>query len=296
MPTYATPGPINVRIDLLLGDTRIIASNRDTTVVDVLGDDDTTRIGFAGDQLTVSAPNAGDRGGLLGWGLGLLGLGPGCGVTVTIEVPTDSRVRATSRYGSLSAEGRLGDCHVRTDYGDVHLGETGSVEIRGRHGEITVEHVAGDAEITTSSGEVRIGVAEGSATITNNHSDITVGQALGPLHLRGAHGDMTVDRVHDAVVARNAYGAVRIAELVAGSCDVATTYGEIEIGIAEGTAAWLDVESDTGSVNNRLDEQPGPDTFDRTAEIHARTRDGDVVIRRARPQSASRPHRFWRKR
>ena len=39
MPTFATPGPISVRIDLPFGDTSIVASDRDTTVVDVLGDD-----------------------------------------------------------------------------------------------------------------------------------------------------------------------------------------------------------------------------------------------------------------
>jgi hypothetical protein len=119
-----------------------------------------------------------------------------------------------------------------------------------------------------------------------------VDEAMGALQLRGTHGEVSVGRVLDGLLARNAYGGVRVDELVAGACDVATTYGEIEIGIAEGTAAWLDIASDTGSVHNRLDEQPGPDAFDRTCEINARTRDGDIVIRRARRPAEAKP-RFW---
>jgi hypothetical protein len=203
-------------------------------------------------------------------------------VTVTVELPAGSRVQAGTRYGSVSAEGRLDTCRVTTAYGEVRLGETGRLEVRGGHGDISVEHVAGDAEITTASGDVRVGVVEGAATITDKHSDIAVAEAMGPLHLRGTHGEVSVGRVFDGMVARNAYGGVHVDELVAGACDVATTYGEVEIGIAEGTAAWLDVGSDTGTVHTRLDEQPGPEAFDRTCEIHARTRDGDIVVRRAR--------------
>jgi len=292
MPTYATPGPVNVRIDLPLGETRIIASDRDTTVVDILGEADAIRCELAGNQLTVST--AADRGGLLGWGLGVLGLGPGSGATVTVEVPAGSDLHATTRHGSLSTEGRLGTCRVHTEYGDVHLDEVGPVEIRSRHAEISVEHATADLEITTSSGDVRIGLVEGSAAITDNDSDITLTEARGPLQLRGSHGDMAIERLSADLLARNAYGSVRVTEVVEGTCDVATTYGEVEIGIAEGTAAWLDVRSDSGTVHNRLDRQPGPDAFDHTAEIRARTRDGDVLIHRGRP-AQPRPHRFWKR-
>ena len=286
MPTFATPCPISLRIDLPFGDTRIIASDRDTTVVDVLGDADAIRVGCTGDDVTVTATGSTSDRGLLGWGLGLLGIGPDSDVSVTVELPAGSRVQAATRYGSVTAEGRLDTCRVTTAYGEVRLGETGRLEVRGGHGDISVEHVAGDAEITTASGDVRVGVVEGTATITDKHSDIALAEAMGPLHLRGTHGEVSVGRVFDGMVVRNAYGGVHVDELVAGACDVATTYGEVEIGIAEGTAAWLDVGSDTGAVHNRLAEQPGPAAFDRTCGIHARTRDGDIVIRRARTTGA----------
>jgi hypothetical protein len=227
-----------------------------------------------------------DRGGVLGWGLGMLGLGPGSVATITVEVPIGSDLHVTTRHGSLSTEGSLGTCRAYTEFGGVHLDDVGSVEIRSRHADISVEHASADLKITTSSGDVRVGVVEGSASITNNDSDITLSEAHGPLQLRGSHGDMAIDRLYADLLARNAYGSVEIIEVVEGTCDIATTYGEVEIGIAEGTAAWLDVRSDTGTVRNRLDQQPGPDEFDHTADVRARTRDGDVLIHRA----ASRRH------
>lgn len=291
MPTYPTPGPISVRIDLPLGDARIIASDRDTTVVDVLGDGDAIRTELSGTRLTVST--TADRGGLLSRGLGLVGLGRGADATVTVEVPTGSDLLATIGHGSLSTRGRLGTCQVRSDYGDVHLDEVGPVEVHARHAEISIEHATADLAITTSSGDVRVGVVEGNAVITDNDSDIALADARGPLQLRGSHGEMAVERLCADLTARNAYGGVRIAELVEGTCDIATTYGDVEIGIAEGTATWLDVRSDTGAVRNQLDEHAGPNGFEHTAEVHAHTRDGEVLIRRAGP-APTRTNRFWR--
>jgi DUF4097 and DUF4098 domain-containing protein YvlB len=291
MPTYTTPSPVDARIDLPLSDIRVIASDRDTTVVDVVGDDDAIRCVFSRNQLTLST--TADRGGVVGWGLGMLGLGPSSGATVTVEVPTGSDLHATARHGSLSTQGSLGTCQVHTEHGGVHLDEVGPVEIRSRHSEISVEHATADLEITTSSGDVRVGVIAGSASITNNDSDILVNDPHGPRQLRGSHGDMTIERLYADLLARNAYGNVRVTEVVAGTCDIATTYGEVEIGIAEGTAAWLDVRSDAGTVRNRLDQQPGPDAFDHAAEVRAQTRDGDILIRRGRP-AQPRPHRFWK--
>jgi Toastrack DUF4097 len=291
MPTFGTPGPITVVVDLPMADTRIVASDRQETVVDLLGDDDSTTIDFTGDRLTITAPAA--KSGLLHWGLGLLGLGAGSGETVIVEVPTDSRLQVTTRYGSVSTEGRLGACRVRSDYGDVHLDHTGPLDLRCRHGEVWVGQVTGDAEIVASSGDTRVDAVRGTTAITNDNSDISVGVVTGPATLRSSHGETSVDRVLDGVTVRNAYGGVHIRELVAGACDLTTTYGEIDIGIAEGTAVWLDIGSDSGSVRNRLPEQPGPDAFERTAEIHARTRDGDVVVRRARPPKEER--RWWKR-
>jgi len=61
-----------------------------------------------------------------------------------------------------------------------------------------------------------------------------------------------------------------------------TAAGELEVGIREGTAAWLDVSSHYGRVRNSLDETDSPEQSEATVEIRARTSYGDINIRRAR--------------
>jgi DUF4097 and DUF4098 domain-containing protein YvlB len=96
-----------------------------------------------------------------------------------------------------------------------------------------------------------------------------------------AHGDITIDRAGPQVVARTAYGSVRLADVTRGSAVLKTASGEIEVGIRHGTAAWLDVKSSSGSVRNELEATGGPEGPQETAQIRARTWDGDIVIRRA---------------
>ena len=85
-----------------------------------------------------------------------------------------------------------------------------------------------------------------------------------------------------AVAAKTANGAVRIGEVVHGSIELATSYGELEIGIREGTAALLDVRSQFGGVRNSLTASERPEPSDQTVEVRARTSFGDIVIRRSR--------------
>ena len=60
------------------------------------------------------------------------------------------------------------------------------------------------------------------------------------------------------------------------------TYGRLEIGIREGTAALLDVSSGFGRVENSLSASDGPQPSDETVQLRARTSYGDIVIRRSK--------------
>ena len=85
-----------------------------------------------------------------------------------------------------------------------------------------------------------------------------------------------------------------------GSVVLETRLGDLEVGIREGTAAWLDVRATAGKVHNALEaaEAPGPSA--ETVEVRGRTTAGNVgaeAVSRARsgtagPTSASsRPRR-----
>jgi hypothetical protein len=56
--------------------------------------------------------------------------------------------------------------------------------------------------------------------------------------------------------------------------------GNIEVGISEGAAASVDVNSERGAVYDFVSPQGNADLSDKVM-VHARTRHGDIVIQRA---------------
>jgi DUF4097 and DUF4098 domain-containing protein YvlB len=145
---------------------------------------------------------------------------------------------------------------------------------------VTVDRIAGRAEIT-GSGQVRIRQIDGGAVIKNLNGVTWIGDIKGDLRCNAANGDITIDRALSAVMAKTANGAVRIGEVMRGSVELGTAYGELEVGIREGTAALLDVRSQFGSVRNLLTASDGPEPSDQRVEVRARTSFGDIVIRRS---------------
>ena len=59
-----------------------------------------------------------------------------------------------------------------------------------------------------------------------------------------------------------------------------TKIGELEVGIREGSAAWLDVSSGHGRVHNALEAADAPAPSAETVRVRARTTIGDIVIGR----------------
>jgi DUF4097 and DUF4098 domain-containing protein YvlB len=132
---------------------------------------------------------------------------------------------------------------------------------------------------------VSIREIDGSAVIKNLNGVTWIGEVRGDLRCNAANGDVTVDRALGAVTAKTANGSVRIGEVVSGTVELTTAYGELEVGVQEGTAALLDVRSQFGSVRNSLTASNGPAPSDQTVELRARTSFGDIVIRRSRRET-----------
>lgn len=295
MPTFDTPEPISVRIDLPGGEVRIIAGDRTDTVVKVQHDggeeDAAVHVEYVrGDLIVKSASRqssdpAHRAGNLvveavkqLSWGV-LFG---GCeSAQVLIELPSGSRVYGQTMGGGFHGSGRLGECRLRTDYGDIRLDRTDTVDLASDSGEISVDRIAGHAEIATASGEITVHEINGNASIRNDDGETRIGDVTGDLRLIGVNGDMSVDRAHGAVEAKSVHGSVRIGEVTRGSVVLTSTSGDLEVGISQGTAAWLDVSTADGSLRNSLDPRESPEAFDQVVEVRARSHDGDIVIRRA---------------
>ncbi|HEY3139649.1 MAG TPA: DUF4097 family beta strand repeat-containing protein [Acidimicrobiales bacterium] len=282
MTTFATPEPIAATIDIAAGHVLIRASDRTDTVVEVRptneSDDadvraaDQTRVEYANGQLLVKAPKSKIR--------SLFGRPPS--VDVTVDLPSDSRVDANV-WADVRSEGRLGDSTFETAIGSVRLDQTGRLKLHTAAGDVSVARSVGHADVTTSTGKIRIGEIDGSAVVRTSNGEIALGEVTGDVRLNTANGDITVERALATVGAKTAYGNIRIGEVVRGVVAVETGFGEVELGIREGTAAWLDVTSHSGSVRSDQDAAPEPSPSDETIEVRARTGYGDIVIRRAEP-------------
>ena len=279
VPTFDTPEPITATIDLAIGDVRISAGDSATTVVDVQPSDasneedlklaEQIRVEFSNEQLLVKAPK------LRSW---LSKRGPS--VDVTIELPTGSHVHGALGLGDVHCDGRLGDCRIKTGLGRIGLDQADTLNLRSGAGDISVERATGRAEVTAGSGDVRLRELDASAVIKNSNGDTWVGVAGGDVRLNAANGSIAVDLAQASVGAKSANGDVRLGEVVRGSVVLETKIGDLEVGIREGTAAWLDVNSQFGRVHNALEAADAPETSAETVEVRARTSVGEVVIRR----------------
>ncbi len=280
MPTFDTPEPISVVIDLAVGDAHITASDRDDTVVEVRPSDGSqepdvraaqhTRVEYVGGRLLIAGPKQ--------RGVGLFGrVGS---IDLTIELPSGSDLEGAASVAGFHCVGRLGECRIKTTSGDLRLERVGTADLSSS-GAIAVDHVVGHAELRTGSGRIRLGKGEGTAVIKNSNGDSWVGEIGGDLRANAANGDISVDRALADVTAATANGDVRVGEVVRGSASLTTACGRIEFGIPSGTAARLDVHTSFGRVRNQLDTAEGPAPSDETVDVRARTSYGDIVIRRS---------------
>jgi hypothetical protein len=277
MPTFDTPGPIVVSVDIC-GDTTITASDRTDTVVtvsptnparpaDVKGAGQ-TRVDFAEGHLVVKLARR--------WAP----FGPSESIQVTIEVPTGSELDGVSALGDFRGEGELGPCRAKTSMGSIRFDRTGPLRASTAFGNIVVDHVAGDAEVSTSSGDIRVGRVDGRANAKNSNGMTELGQVAGDVGVKAANGDVVVGRAGASVTARTANGSVRADEVSRGVVVLETAAGQVEVGVADGTAAWLDVNTRFGTVRSGLEATGGPEQSDHTVEVRARSSFGDIIINR----------------
>jgi hypothetical protein len=282
MPTFDTPQPISVTVDLGVGDLRIVASDRTDTIVEVRPSDpakkadmtaaEQTRVEYAGGRLLIKAPK--------NWRQYTF-RGGGESVDVQVELPAGSQLQGETGVAALRCQGRLGECRYKTGVGDIQLDRAGAVQLRTGVGDITVERAGGDAELTTGSGSLRLDGIDGTAVVKNSNGDTWIGRVTGDLRVNAANGRISVDQASGAVAAKSANGDVRLGEVAHGAVLAQTAFGKVEIGIRDGVAAWLDLNTRFGTVRNDLDTADRPAAGEEAVEVRARTSFGDITIHRS---------------
>lgn len=281
MPAFDTPEPISVDIQMYVGRVRIHAGDRADTVVEVRPSDPSTEasvkaaeqtiVEFSGGRLLVKGPKPKALGHLRSWR---------GSIDVTVELPAASRLEAEGAADFI-ATGPLGQTILHSSTGDIRLQETGPLEAKASIGEISVDRVTGPAEVTASTGAIRIGTIDGPGTMKNSTGSISLGEVKGDVQLKTGTGDVTIGRLLAGLTAKVAHGRIRIEAAVSGTLHLEGGHGKVDIGIAEGTAAWLDLHSKNGVVRNTLTAAEGPEAADAVVEVHAHTNYGDIDIHRS---------------
>jgi len=261
MPTFTTPQPITATVEISAGSVRLAASDRDDTVVDVRPRDESrshdvkaaeqVRVDFNNGTLRVSSQR--------GFSFPRRGA-----VVVDIALPAGSRLDASAASADIAADGKYTDCKFATASGDVEIGS-----------------VAGKLKADSASGGITVHGIDGSASISTASGDVTIDALDGEIKYRAASGSLTVSLLRGNISSQTASGDVAVATAINGSVSAQTASGEVVVGIAEGTAAQLDLHTRSGSVRNSLTESDGPAQGDETLVVHARTGSGDVVVQRA---------------
>ncbi|MDA2813564.1 hypothetical protein O4J56_23155 [Nocardiopsis sp. RSe5-2] len=193
MQTFTTPAPITAVLDIPAGRIQVVAADRADTTVEVRPANaaksrdvkaaEQVAVEFGDGVLRVTAPAAKNQ-----------YFGPSGAVEVTVQVPADSDIDATSSCAGFRGVGRLG-------------------------------HVAGQG----LGGAVRIDEAAGAHLTA--FEDVSVGRLGGPAEISTQKGDVTVDEaVSGAVVLATQMGDVRVAAApgVSASLDAGTGHGRVD--------------------------------------------------------------------
>ncbi|GGX72567.1 DUF4097 family beta strand repeat-containing protein [Streptomyces hiroshimensis] len=278
MPAFDTPGPLSVTLEFDLGTVRVTAGKRTDTVVEVRPTDgardvdvraaEQTKVSCSGGKLLVKGPKKRSPFGKCG------------SLDVTVELPAGSDVHGDSPMADFLCEGRFGELRITTSLGDIHVDEADTVYLKTSLGAVRAGRVAGDAEVY-GAGRIDLGEIAGDTKVKNANGETTVGEVSGELRANASNGRISVGVAHAGVDARTSLGDIRIGEVARGKVSLRTAAGDLDVGIRETSAAWLDVHTGVGAVRNSLGSSEGPGGSAETVEVHAGTGVGNVLIHRA---------------
>ncbi|MEV1156653.1 DUF4097 family beta strand repeat-containing protein [Micromonospora chokoriensis] len=179
MKTFDTPTPISAVLDIPAGRVQVIAADRSDTTVEVLPTDpaknrdsraaEQTTVTYADGVLRITAATPGNA-----------LLGPSGSLQVTVRLPADSRIHATSASAELRSVGRLADITFDGAYRQIKIDEAASVRLTAIDGDVEIGRLNGPAEISTARGDIRITEAvHGTVVLRTQSGDISVTAAAG---------------------------------------------------------------------------------------------------------------------
>jgi DUF4097 and DUF4098 domain-containing protein YvlB len=249
--TFHTPLPLDLEVGIPSGDIEIETAEGEESLVTVDGDErllEEVEIRQDGNRVVVEYRGKGKFG---------FSLTPFTLVFGNSEL----RVRATIPHG--------GGVRIKTASADAKLdGHFGSLGVNSVSGDLKAHgEIVGDAKLKTVSGDARLERIDGDVSAQTVSGDLRIGPVAGSADAKTVSGDIRFD------------------EISAGDVRFTSVSGDIEIGIAQGSAIDVDAGSTSGDLSSEVplgseplesEGEPAP-----TVVLRGRTVSGDVKVFRA---------------
>jgi DUF4097 and DUF4098 domain-containing protein YvlB len=257
MHTFDTPERTTLMVRAAAGHVTVATDDTDRTTVELTplnaaGEDAVAnaRVEQRGSKVVVDFPRSHG---------GLFRQSPSVGVDVTCPHGT-----------SLDLQTGSSDIQAAGTYSEAVIA-TGS-------GAIEVDTVTGSAKLKSGSGAVSAARVDQALVATAGSGDISIGELAGDVVTKSGSGDVEVGRLGGTLQTKSGSGSLTVRQATSGMVRANGASGDISIGIAEGTAAWLDVSTVSGRVIQELEESAAPADGQQRVEITARTVSGDLRV------------------
>jgi DUF4097 and DUF4098 domain-containing protein YvlB len=154
-----------------------------------------------------------------------------------ITVPTGAKISARSWSGSVSVRGVHGDVDTQTQSADIEVRDVGRLELETLSGDVTINGVKGDANINTVSGDVEL---------TGLRGDLEAETVSGDLRL----SDIVAKQVRTHTTSGDVDFAGAIVD--GGRYEFNTHSGEIGLELPRDVGAQLSVSTFNGEIDSEF--------------------------------------------
>lgn len=277
--TFQTPGPIRLRVELLVGDIRVRAQSAGATTVRLIPRGRSAEelieqftVEQRGDEVVVESPKA--RSSLLGWS-------GRASVDVEVDLPERSELDLRLGSGDITASGVFGRAAMATGSGDVDVDEVAGGDLKSGSGDIDVRTVKGPLTVKTGSGDVTVQAANADLDVVSGSGDVQLRRAESGVKVKTGSGDVAIGSSVGDVDILTGTGDLDLSGIHGGVVKARTGTGDVVLGVVTGVAAYLDLNTVTGDVRVELDESAGPDGDEATASLSVTSGSGDIRVKRA---------------
>jgi hypothetical protein len=248
--TFHTPLPLELEVGIPSGDIEVETTEGEESNITVDGDErllDEVEIRQDGNRLSVAYRGKGK----FGFSLSPFSLVFGAdGLRVRASLPHGAGVKVKTASADTRLDGHFGPLGINSVSGDVRL--------RGE--------VAGPANLKTVSGDADLDRVDGDVSAHTVSGDLRIGPIAGSTDLKTVSGD------------------IRLQAVTAGDVRFSSISGDVEIGIAHGSAVDVDAGSTSGDLSSEVplasEPLPGEEAAP-TVVLRGRTVSGDVKVFRA---------------